>query len=394
MAHTSQDKSRKPLTSATPLSSAQIDAGWDTGLQAGSEKEKARAPKAYAAPAWMFKAPQSGKRLNPPKLPRPTSKSVPPSSARPSAPAPKSKASSFPPPPSSRRLPAVPTPPRPHAAATTRRAVDAAPIDLRDVPEIDPEIDPEADETLAPASAGSLVPEAGLPADFGGVAPTGAVLGQAPDSSLFAAPTPAVASRAPASLDVLENRESTIAPSSIAPTISDLEVTDFAQRARRNQSTRVLLALALVALVGIGISVGVRGAPPSAAQQSLPMSAAAVAPPTQGGRLEDLIRDRQEPVATVPNSAVQTGSAVVERRVPSVAPATDPAELSTAAPTPSLVPKPPAAGTIRTVKLPRRQRRGAEQAPESATSSAAVQGGASWLVRLQQQEASKASSER
>ena len=395
MAHTGQDKSRKPLASRAPLSSEQIDAGWDGGFEPDSKKENGHARKAYASPARVFKRPRGGKKLAPPKLPQPAAKSIPPLSSRPSTPAPKSGASSFPPPPSSRRPTAVPSPPRPRAAASIASHADtSARLDLGDIPEIEPEEEEEEEEPLSQVGAGSLVPEPSLPASFGEAAAAGALLGQAPDVSLFAAPTPGAGSPTPASLDLLENRVPSVAPSSIAPTISDLDVINFAQQARRNQSTRVLLALALVAFVGVGVSVGVRGAPPSAAQQAPPISAAAVTPPTLGGQQEEMRQDRQQPMATVTHSAVQSRSAVVERQAPLVAPAADSMEVSTAAPTPSLAPRVPVTDKSRSVKLARRQQQGAARAPESATASAAQEGGMSWLVRAQQQEASKTSSQR
>src|SRR5690606_17587961 len=162
MADSGHGKSRKPLASARPSGLDQVDAGWETC-----------------------------NRLSPPPLSRPPVASVPRPSSRPSAPVPKRVVSSLPPsPPSSGRSIAVPSPPRPSAAAAT--------ANLADIPEIEPDdVHALADEVdRSRVTAESLVPEPKLAPSMAAVAATEALLGQAPDLSLFAVPPQAVTGHA------------------------------------------------------------------------------------------------------------------------------------------------------------------------------------------------------
>jgi hypothetical protein len=264
--------------------------------------------------------------------------------------------------------------------------VDAATIDLRDIPEIEP----EEDETLSQASAESLVPEPSLLANFGEVAAAGALLGQAPDLCLFAVPTQALSGHPPAEPNLLENPSPSVAPSSIAPTITDLDVISFAHQARRSQSTRVLLALAAVAIVGVGISVAVQGGPSSAALQPPQTSVAAARPATPDVQLEDLKLDRPEPAVTaeavVTSSAAQAGSGAIHGQAPSAAPS--------AVPDPELAPRVFAPAKRQSAAVAPQPKRTSDEAAGSAETPAALEAGTSWLVLAQQQEAAKESSKR
>jgi len=132
---------------------------------------------------------------------------------------------------------------------------------------------------------------------------------------------------------------------------------------------------AAVTVVGLGISVAMQGAPPSASMQSPQLSVAAARPPTPKVQLEELDANRLKPAAAVASGAVQPGASVVAGQ--------------------ALKPSP-----TRKVHAQRRRTSAAiapQRTPprdEAVESHAAVEGGPSWLVRAQQQEAAKESPER